>query len=293
MTQEASEWKSVAWQQFLTARKELLDRYDQALVHAREEEVSTHHGIVGEAAVRDWLERFLPKRYGVTSGYIKSQDPRSPMTSHFDVIIYDQLESPVLWTEANKDKSEKGLKRVIPAEYVRAIIEVKSALNRTTLRAGLDKLRELQPLLAGLDAADERYPKFLPANTILSTLFFELRAKDSADPKILELVRDLDFPRLFYGPVILRGEGVNPDYTAIFTRLRCNEPINEIWPEKGLLFGCVLSSSKESPNGHIRSMLMWNDVSFSDFAFGLLALLNGKFRPGYVPSFYGLDFRGV
>lgn len=88
----------VAWQQFLTAREKLLAEYDRALVHAQGQPVKTHHGVVGEAAVRDWLEQFLPGRYGVTSGFIKSQNPRAAMTSHFDVIIYDQIEAPILWT---------------------------------------------------------------------------------------------------------------------------------------------------------------------------------------------------
>jgi hypothetical protein len=86
MSQGSEAWKSVAWQQFLIARRQLLARYDEALEHARGQAVATHHGVVGEAAVREWLARFLPKRYGVTSGYIKSQDPKSMMTSHFDVI---------------------------------------------------------------------------------------------------------------------------------------------------------------------------------------------------------------
>jgi thioredoxin-like negative regulator of GroEL len=98
MSQNATEWKSVAWQQFLMARRELLAQYEQAMVHAKGQAVATHQGVVGEAAVRDWLDRFLPKRYGMTSGFIKSQDPQMKVTSHFDVIIYDQLEAPILWT---------------------------------------------------------------------------------------------------------------------------------------------------------------------------------------------------
>jgi hypothetical protein len=34
MSQEAREWKSVAWQQFLVARRLLLAQYDEALIHA-------------------------------------------------------------------------------------------------------------------------------------------------------------------------------------------------------------------------------------------------------------------
>jgi len=110
----------------------MLDEYDRAAIHASEQPVSTHHGVVGEAAVRDWLQNFLPKRYGVVSGYIKSQGFETAYQStHFDVIIYDQLEAPILWIEVNRDKSESGRARIIPAEHVRAIIEVKASFQQT------------------------------------------------------------------------------------------------------------------------------------------------------------------
>jgi len=293
MSQDSTEWKSVAWAQFLIARRELLAQYDQAMVHAKEQTVVTHHGVVAEAAVRDWLGRFLPKRYGTTSGFIKSQDPTMNVTSHFDVIIYDQLEAPVLWTETNRDKSEKGLSRVIPAEHVRAIIEVKSALSRRTLREATDKLNELRPLMAGVNALSDSYPKYLSENAILSMLFFELRTADAKDVEVLELVRDYESQRMSYGPVVLRGEGVDPDYTGVFSRLRSNEPIPPIWAEKGLLHGFALSGPRESSSGHMLAQLMWGDVNFSSFAFDLLALLDGTYRPGFSSSFHGFDFRGV
>jgi hypothetical protein len=66
----------------------MLAEYDQALTHAREQAVPTHHGVVGEAAVRDWLGTFLPKHYGVAPGFIRSQGLPTPhQTAHFDVII--------------------------------------------------------------------------------------------------------------------------------------------------------------------------------------------------------------
>lgn len=293
MSQEASKWKSAAWQQFLIARKELLARYDEALVHAKGQAVVTHHGVVGEAAVRDWLAHFLPKRYGVTSGFIKSQDPKSAMTSHFDVIVYEQLEAPILWTESNKDKSEHGLSRVIPAEHVRAVIEVKSALSRKTMRDAIDKLDELRPLMLGMNTPGERYPKYLPVNAILSMLFFELRAADAGDREVLELVRDFETIRVFYGPVVLRGEGLHPDYTGKFQRLRTNEPAAPTFDaEKGMLRGIAHSGSRQFGSSHILADLEWGDVNFSHFAFDLLALLNGTFRPGFGSSFHGIDLSG-
>lgn len=178
----------------------MLAQYDQALIHAKEEVVSTHHGVAGEAAVRSWLRSFLPVRYGVVSGHIRSQGvPRPHQTGHFDVIVYDQLESPTLWIEDNKDKSEGGRARIIPAEFVRAILEVKAAFNRSSVAKALAKLAELNPLMARLDSDTERYPRYLPRSAILAMVFFELRMNDQNDLEALNLFRTVDFKRGFYG----------------------------------------------------------------------------------------------
>src|SRR5438445_1384967 len=88
------------WKQFLTSRKEMLDAFDRAREKAKSHEVETYHGKVAEAVFRKWLSDFLPKRYGVTAGYIISQGLSSKEKApHYDVIIYDALNSPVLWVE--------------------------------------------------------------------------------------------------------------------------------------------------------------------------------------------------
>ena len=51
----------------------MLDAYDQARVNAKGHEIEVSHGPVAEALFRKWLSDFLPKRYGVTSGFIVSQ----------------------------------------------------------------------------------------------------------------------------------------------------------------------------------------------------------------------------
>jgi len=170
MTDE-KQTSSAAWKQFLVAGRAMLADYDQALLHAKEQVVSTHHGVVGEAAFRDWLGTFLPKRYGVVPGYIKSQNMSVPHQSrHFDVIIYDQLESPTLWIEDNRDKSDAGCTRIIPAEFVRGILEVKAAFNSRAVEDALVKLAELKPLMAGVDPDTERYPRYLPNSAVLAMI---------------------------------------------------------------------------------------------------------------------------
>ena len=72
------------------------------------------------------------------------------------MIIYDQLEAPTLWIESNKDKSEAARARIVPAEHVQALIEVKAAFNTQTVRQAADKLDELAPLPRWTHSAPRR-----------------------------------------------------------------------------------------------------------------------------------------
>ena len=123
-------------------------------------------------------------------------------------------------------------------------------------------------------------------------LFFELRAADRNDIEALNLVRRIQLRRPFYGAVILRGESLHPDDTAIVQQYQSNEPVPAEWTEAGLLHGCG-SDSVESSGRRVRAMLMWADVNFSIFAFDLLAMVNGTYRMGFASSFHGLEIRGV
>lgn len=96
------EFPSEGWRQILASRKEMLNAYDLAKEWSSSHKVQVLQGRIGEAVVRDWLTRFLPKRYGVTSGYVVSPGLKSgEKTPHYDVIIYDALNSPTLWVETS------------------------------------------------------------------------------------------------------------------------------------------------------------------------------------------------
>ena len=284
---------SSAWQQFLLAKRAMLSEYDRAKEHARTQPVSVHHGNVGEAAVRDWLGTFLPKRFGITSGFIRSQGATPFQSSHYDVIIYDQLEAPTLWIEENRDKAEGGRARIIPAEYVGAVIEVKAAFNRRSVTDAIGKLRQLAPLIAGVDVPGERYPKFLPANAVLGCLFFELREADSRDMQALEEFRNLSFGRGFYGAVILRGEGLEVDKAArIEPCIVVGQSYGGKIHDAGLLSNWTMLATVELEGRFCSADMHWSDVTFSTFAFDLLALLRNTYEHGRVSSFHGYDFSG-
>jgi hypothetical protein len=120
-------------------------------------------------------------------------------------------------------------------------------------------------------------------------LFFELRVRDRGDLVSLDDIRELSVNRPFYGAVILRGEDRDPDSTALIKQTVSDQPIAPLYAEAGLLAGTALSASVDIAGQHCGAMLMWSDINFSAFAFDLLALLKGTYRPGYASSLHGLD----
>lgn len=280
MSTKPEPYYSAAWRQFLIARSEILARYDAALEHAKQQPVQTHHGVVGEAAIRNWLTQFLPKRFGVTSGYIRSQGPPSLVSRHFDVIIYDALESPILWTETNDDKASAGSARIIPAEYVTAILEVKAAFNRASVADALGKLAELHPFMAAVDDDRDRFPKFLPAGTALGLLFVELRETDEQDRPALEMLR-ADFPRPFLGAVVLRGAADRPDATAAAgpATVGGDQPDSDpsMWLDHGLRSHIGITAAIEQNGERRAAMIRWDESNFADFAFQLLEIMRGNY----------------
>src|SRR5215217_5670007 len=92
--------------EFNTNKNAMLDLFELAKIQSRYRPTQTDKGKIAEAAFRDWLTQFLPKKYAVTSGYIISQGKNyGKNLLHYDVIIYDALNAPILWVEKNADNS--------------------------------------------------------------------------------------------------------------------------------------------------------------------------------------------
>ena len=280
---------SQGWKQFLTARKEMLDAYDRAKTLSEKNKVETHHGRVAEAEFRKWLINFLPKKYGVTSGYIISQGVSNfTKAPHFDVIIYEHLESPTLWIEENPDASKQGKSLAIPAEYVKCVIEVKSAFKNSNVKNAIKHLDELSPLLSNIDAPGERYKMYLPKDFFCSLVFFELRSEDAANKKALNSMIEGIKLRGFFGGLILRGEGITTEACGELRILRSDTEMKSFGISKRILpSGWVNTDSyKHIDNQHYSAMLMFTEPSFSAFAFDIIALLNGTFEVGRLSSFH-------
>ena len=137
----------LGWKEFLENREDLLRAMDRAIGVNSSRPIKTEHGPPFEAAIRKWLTEFLPRRYAVTSGFIipNIRDVGDKLY-HYDVIIYDALDAPVLWASSDDDHSSQGRHRAIPAKHVLAVYEVKASLTRTSAKEAAKKLGELAPL---------------------------------------------------------------------------------------------------------------------------------------------------
>ena len=282
------------WEQFLGAKKEMLDRYDKAKGDAKAEKVQTSHGVVGEAHVRDWLRDFLPKRYGVTSGSIVSQGQTDKTKlPQFDVIIYDQIESPTLWIKGSPDTRPGKESRAIPAEYVRCVLEVKSAFNSESVSEALKHLADLDPLLADVDSlASGPFKKFLPPRFFTAVVFFELRDENrNAWAQLFKFVPET-LKRGWPIGLILRGDGLRPEFAATIRLTRSAEsppmPIERLG--RDLLAPIVLSDSRPLAGTYGAAQLTWTSNEFAEFAFDLLAILNGTYQPGRSSSSHGMSW---
>jgi hypothetical protein len=285
------------WKQFLTNKKEMLDAFDRAKNQAKAHIVETDHGRVAEAQFRKWLEEFLPKRCAVTSGYLVSQGVRGECRlPHFDVIVYDHLEAPVLWVEDNPDRSTRGMSRAIPVEHVRAVFEVKSSLKPSTAKEALDHLDDLNQFLGGCDPPGERYKKHLPATFFSAAVFFELLEEYEHSHTALRNLIPRPSPRPlphFIGGIVFRGDRLPTDCSAcinpVLSQEPCPAPGNQ--SQLSLFQPVVMSESVQHSDGvHFSVMLMWAQASFAMFAFDIVARLNGTYQAGRMTSFHGMNW---
>ena len=212
---------------------------------------------------------------------------------HFDVIIYDQIESPVLWIKASPDTKSGKESRAIPAEYVRCVLEVKSAFKSESVTGALEHLSDLDPLLAGIDAPTAGpFKKFLSPHFFTAVIFFELRAENrNAWAQLFKFVPET-VDRVWPIGLILRGDGLRPEFSATIrlTRSTDSPPIPIRRFGQDLLAPLVLSDSRALAGTHWSAGLTWTSNEFAAFAFDLLAILNGTYQPGRSSSTHGMSW---
>mgnify|MGYP000137000612 CR=1 FL=1 len=203
------------WKEFHRNRKDILAELDRILELIENRPIQVAHGQAVEAFLRKWLTEFLPKKYGVTSGYIiPDLYGDNQKLYHYDIIIYNRLDAPVLWTEGNEDNSEQGKFRAIPAKHVIAVYEVKSRLTKKNVADALNKLDETKDFH---DQLNECYS--------CGAIFIDLKECDNNKESIIkELIKGKDIFG-FSGGVVLRYE--NDDTCTGIIKILDFEPENK------------------------------------------------------------------
>jgi hypothetical protein len=111
---------------------------DSLLARFREAEAIQHRGDRGESRellLRAFLEEHIPRRYGVAKGEVVT---KSGDKSHSaDVIVYDAMNSPVLYSNGTK---------VLPIEGVYGVIEVKSTMTKAEFVDASKKIESFKRL---------------------------------------------------------------------------------------------------------------------------------------------------
>jgi hypothetical protein len=106
---------------------------------AESRSVLYHPGAKGSASEVDWsaaLGEFLPKRYQVSSAFVI--DAHGAQSDQIDVVVYDRHFCPLFF--------ERGGERLIPAESVFAVFEVRQELDRENILYAAEKVASVRKL---------------------------------------------------------------------------------------------------------------------------------------------------
>ncbi|MEL0652161.1 DUF6602 domain-containing protein [Algibacter sp. TI.3.09] len=124
-----------------------------------------HNGMKGdgnESAIRDLIEKFIPKKYGIGSGIVI--DKNGNQSRQCDIIIYDNYNYPELLSMSTA--------KFYPVDIVYAVIEVKTALDSEKSKIAIQNIDSVLKL----DYIKESFRKF-PTDPIgkisNDTVFFQ------------------------------------------------------------------------------------------------------------------------
>ncbi len=199
----------------LAERKELLDRYDAVKMKGGYDAVESQHGNAAEDYFRAFLAEFLPKKYGVTKGHVITPGlGYAGDLEGWDVIIYDALESPILF--GRPSLIDPKATRAIPIEFVKAVLEVKATFTIKHAKKVVDKLLKLQHFRE--PASKEPWDRALPKDFFTAAVFFETKVEDAKEfSKAIDALSPLweSTPGMpTAGALILRGQ-THPTKSAV------------------------------------------------------------------------------
>jgi len=96
--------------------------------------------------------------------------------------------------------------------------------------------------------------------------------------------------RGFVGGLVLRAEGNTSEQAGRIVLTQSEIPIESSikrWKTPLMEFG-MSASVQISEKVHIGAMISWSESAFAQFAFDLVAMLQGTYEVGRLSSFYGM-----
>jgi len=172
----------------------------------------SHPGEKGSATEDSWirfLERHLPQRYRVSKAFVI--DVAGEQSEQIDVVIYDWQYTPILYSKENQ--------RLIPAESVYAVFEVKQNINRDhILYAGqkVSSVRKLQRTSKEITYAGGKYSPRPPIPIIGGILAYDSDWTKGFGDSLIKSLESLDeLGRIDIGCTVTSGafEITYPDGT--------------------------------------------------------------------------------
>jgi hypothetical protein len=110
-------------------------------------------GLGNEVILRELMESFLPRRYGIAKGKLINHN--GALSKHLDLIVYDATLCPKLFVDENKNQ-------ILPSDGVFAVVEVKTTLTSTTLDEAFANLSSVAALGKRLDRSTNDFVTSCP-----------------------------------------------------------------------------------------------------------------------------------
>lgn len=129
---------------------DILEQYYKGILLSLKSEVDLinqifyHQGIKGEGnenVLRDLLIKFIPKKYGVSSGIVI--DSKGNQSKQCDIIIYDNWNYPEILSLTSV--------KLFPVEFVYAVIEVKTTLTKEESLIAIENIKSVKNLYLSED----------------------------------------------------------------------------------------------------------------------------------------------
>lgn len=159
----------------------------------------THPVAKGTASENEWVEvlkMHLPKRYDVDSGFVV--DSRGTQSEQIDLVIYDRQYAPLLYNRQGQ--------RVLPAESVYAVFEVKQQLGRRRVQYAGKKAASVRGLHRTAALAEGMPKARDPIRPLAGVLTYESAWKEPYGEPFCRVIGELDEQeRLDLGCIVKAG----------------------------------------------------------------------------------------